>query len=48
MSVRLNLTSVDLRRTPLAYANLVGAKLDRMDFRWIVSDALVEGHLSKC
>ena len=33
MSVRLNLTSVDLRRTPLAYANLIGAKLDRADFR---------------
>jgi uncharacterized protein YjbI with pentapeptide repeats len=31
--VRLNLSSVDLRRTPLAYANLVGAKLDRSDFR---------------
>jgi hypothetical protein len=30
--VRRNLSSVDLRRTPL-YANLVGAKLDRTDFR---------------
>ena len=26
MSVRLNLTSVDLRRTPPAYANLVWSK----------------------
>jgi hypothetical protein len=32
MSVRLNFTSVDLRRTPLAYANVVGAKPDHMDF----------------
>jgi uncharacterized protein YjbI with pentapeptide repeats len=31
--VRRNLSSVDLRRTPLAYANLVEAKLDRTDFR---------------
>jgi hypothetical protein len=43
MSVWLNFTSVDLRRTPLAYA-----KVGRTDFRWIVPDALVRGHLSKC
>jgi hypothetical protein len=31
--VRLNLLSVDLRRTPLASANLMEQKLDRTDFR---------------
>jgi hypothetical protein len=40
--VRRNLSSVDLHRTPL-YANLVGAKLDRTDFRDGSSRTLVRG-----